>query len=1189
MTGRVSVGHPVDVATGILTNDFQDHLMMGRVPLVLSRHYSGSLRPEQAGLWGPGWSCPFEARLWQDLDGFTLLAEDGESRIHFAGGPESLTARGVLRNLGAFRELSRQGDDYVITSWSPDSGQVSRSIFQRKRAWASWLLVSLQDLTGHGVDVERDGAGRILALRQRRERRGLLFQYDSKGRLTKVSGDWDARKPVVARYAYNATGRLASVTDVQGFSAEYEYDASGRLVREVGKSGGVWSFSYDHLGRCVLATGQGGFDEKRLEIDEPARRTRVTDSRGQVWVYEWNLAGQVEQVSSPLGHVSSQRFDEHGRFVEQTSPGKATHRFEYDERGNRCSVTDPMGATTHFEHDDNHQLVRWVDKAGHAWRRRYDPRARLVEIENPLGDQWSLGWSEEGDMVRLRGPLEESHAFGYGPQGELLWRQDPLGKRYAYRYDERGLPIESVDPLGGVVRREYDARGLLAVVHGPDGSTIRNEYDPAGRLIRTKARDGSVYVYRYSLCSGRWMTVEQPRGTFRYGWENEPALLTEVTNPDGEVARFEYDEDGRLVREVAFDGLETRYELEPSGHASAIHRGEEVTRFIRDALGQVSSVLYADGQEVRFEYSAMGHLVSAKDAQGEVRVSVDALGRAVAESVGDFTVHRAFDALGRLVARSTSLGAETQYEYDVSGRLQVTNLGGQSIHHQHDVLGRETLREWPGGAQMQLGYDAVHRLREQRVQRARVGGVDGPGGRGPPAPAPIIQRRYDYDLGGRLTQLQDVQWGTSRFRYDPAGRLLSAEREGGPSEALEFDRSGNLSALELHALAPEVPRIEASESTWDVRDIAAGGRVLRQGAGTYAYDAQGRTTQVTYAHLDRAAEVWRYEWDARDRLVSVERPDGVTWRYGYDALGRRLSKTGPEGTVGFRWDGERLVHEVDTSGRVIHWEFAHKTLTPVAKREGETTYYFVTDHLGSPRELLAGDGSVAWSGVLSVSGALQQVAVESTSCAVRYPGQWADAESGLLYNRFRYYQPSRMQYLTRDPLLQPSGPGVYDYPDNPLLYVDPWGLLAVTGYSEPDALGRPQGASALITPADIGTGTAANHSIRPPGFEHGNHPYHHQRGHLIGNQLGGDGNHPLNLVTITGGTNHPHMERLEAQVRAHVEAGNYVDLTVTPIYHGNNPVPDAIHYHARDIATGNVIVDERIQNGLHKNYKGCSH
>lgn len=37
-------------------------------------------------------------------------------------------------------------------------------------------------------------------------------------------------------------------------------------------------------------------------------------------------------------------------------------------------------------------------------------------------------------------------------------------------------------------------------------------------------------------------------------------------------------------------------------------------------------------------------------------------------------------------------------------------------------------------------------------------------------------------------------------------------------------------------------------------------------------------------------------------------------------------------------------------------------------------------------------------------------------CPWRFAGQWEDEESGLYYNRFRYYDSEAVQYLTPDPI-----------------------------------------------------------------------------------------------------------------------------------------------------------------------------
>src|SRR5262249_55648402 len=149
----------------------------------------------------------------------------------------------------------------------------------------------------------------------------------------------------------------------------------------------------------------------------------------------------------------------------------------------------------------------------------------------------------------------------------------------------------------------------------------------------------------------------------------------------------------------------------------------------------------------------------------------------------------------------------------------------------------------------------------------------------------------------------------------------------------------------------------------------------------------------------------------------------------------------------------------------------------------------------------------------------------------------------------RYFDPATARWLSPDPLGIAGGNNLFGWNGSPLFQVDPLGLIVETDYSEPSWVGdqpRPTGAEAVITRSDLDTGTDANRNIRPPGFEGGVHPFHHERGHLIANSLGGDGDNPLNLVTLTGGSNHPTMYSSEAQVYALVNAGTDVRIRVTP-------------------------------------------
>ncbi|HYL97687.1 MAG TPA: RHS repeat-associated core domain-containing protein, partial [Blastocatellia bacterium] len=91
-------------------------------------------------------------------------------------------------------------------------------------------------------------------------------------------------------------------------------------------------------------------------------------------------------------------------------------------------------------------------------------------------------------------------------------------------------------------------------------------------------------------------------------------------------------------------------------------------------------------------------------------------------------------------------------------------------------------------------------------------------------------------------------------------------------------------------------------------------------------------------------------------------------------------------------------------------------------------------------ELISGSGKLAWSARLRVFGDLQQQQANETECPIRFQGQWHDDESGLCYNRFRYYEPATGSYLSPDPTGLRGGCRPYGYVHDPLGWIDPSGL-----------------------------------------------------------------------------------------------------------------------------------------------------
>ncbi|HAW7203126.1 TPA: RHS repeat protein [Escherichia coli] len=100
------------------------------------------------------------------------------------------------------------------------------------------------------------------------------------------------------------------------------------------------------------------------------------------------------------------------------------------------------------------------------------------------------------------------------------------------------------------------------------------------------------------------------------------------------------------------------------------------------------------------------------------------------------------------------------------------------------------------------------------------------------------------------------------------------------------------------------------------------------------------------------------------------------------------------------------------------------------------------DHRGLPLALISEDGNTAWSAEYDEWGnQLNEENPHHVYQPYRLPGQQHDEESGLYYNRHRYYDPLQGRYITQDPMGLKGGWNLYQYPLNPLQQIDPMGLL----------------------------------------------------------------------------------------------------------------------------------------------------
>ncbi len=183
-------------------------------------------------------------------------------------------------------------------------------------------------------------------------------------------------------------------------------------------------------------------------------------------------------------------------------------------------------------------------------------------------------------------------------------------------------------------------------------------------------------------------------------------------------------------------------------------------------------------------------------------------------------------------------------------------------------------------------------------------------------------------------------------------------------------------------------------------------------------------------------------------------PDGRQAIYKYDAFGRRIKKTitdksGHQKTTEFLWQGDNLIAETDNKEHYQSYIYEPNSFKPLALIVGRgkehKVYHYQLDHIGTPTDLTDTKGNAVWSAQYLAYGTIYTQHTEEVTNPLRFQGQYFDQETGLHYNRHRYYNPKNGLFTTADPIGLAGGLNNYQYVKNPTGFVDPLGLKNVDG------------------------------------------------------------------------------------------------------------------------------------------------
>ena len=772
---------------------------------------------------------------------------------------------------------------------------------------------------------------------------------------------------------------------------------------------------------------------------------RIIDAEGSIVDREYNQYHQIIRDVSNTGVVTSIDRDEYGTITQIDYGDGTTETITPGAWGEPVRVIGRDGLTTEYE----------LDSAGFITATTYSTGAR-IEYEY----EWRASGLVPLAVIDPQGLVQVTECDN---AGRPLASVDPAGRRSSVIRDVRGLVTEIIDPIGNVTKVEYSPEGWVTKVINPDGSEQTMVYDGEGNQIETIDEVGTRTVVKHTVFDKVQEVLAANGGVTRYTYNTQMEPIA-ITNADGHTWRFEYDLAGNIVKEIDYNGLVTETRRSPDGLRLDTIDGEGTVTTVYDAMGQVTELHEADGV-VKFTRDQYGEVTQITNKWSTVDYHHDEYGRLASETTTLYSGEQSaleyhYSAAGAMNAVTHVLpdGREVTETptYDEHGQLQQMTYGvaGQELASTSfgvDDAGRQSWLS-VGSMVRQFKFDQRDRIISDTVMR--LGGEA--------ATTNIVDRVFSWRADNALTQVtNNVHNSVTDYTVDVLNHVtgvthVGAAQDQKSSESYEFSRAGMVTKLHPDASAKWADDVDSY-----------GGTMPRQvGRTTFTYDKAGRVTQTVTKRLSKKPLVKHFYYGSGTQPVGYEDSDhpGVGWRYLYDGLDRRVGKEQINTATGdvlsrtvFMHYGNELfgeqytvdVNEPHMVGVGALWPVNPITdeilgqIELVPSGSPDSAFYaMISDFAGAPKELVdVTTGGIVGYSKQSLFGKRQWFGGKSSP--LLFAGQYEDAESGWVYNRFRYYNTTFGMYNAQDPLgVGPNVASAQAYVDNPTTWVDAMGLAA---------------------------------------------------------------------------------------------------------------------------------------------------
>ncbi|CAJ7870371.1 ImpA family type VI secretion-associated protein [Burkholderia pseudomallei] len=720
----------------------------------------------------------------------------------------------------------------------------------------------------------------------------------------------------------------------------------------------------------------------------------VTDALGHViTMASYDAAGRVTRMIDSNGTFTDLTYTPRGWLASRTVNGAVT-KFTYTPYGLVASITDPDGIATSYTYDAAHRLTRITDALGNYLQYTLDAAGNVTQEQTfdssgTLHKSLTRTFNTLGQLTQVVDGLNHtvfnaSPSGSYDANGNLVQSADALGIQHKLGYDALNRLVQTIDNYNG---------GDIATAN----TTTTTSLDALDRVTQITDPSNLSTTYPFDGLSNAIGQTSPDSGTTTRTFDAAGNVLTR-TDAKGITATHTYDALNRPLTVSYADVTQAiayyyYYYDEPnsSTHCTSSAPIGRLTRVVENAVTTV------------YCYDAWGHVIQKQQIT----------------SAGTDTVGYSYTAAGRLSGIVYPSATLVSYSRDGDGRIQslsVTPANGTTSTAVSGVtylpFGPITGYTLGNGQAITRTYDANYRLTDLT--------------------SPAFTLHLARDALGEITAIGNAPGAnpaSETYSYDPLQRLTAiTEANGSVLESVTYNPTGD-----------RLSKTGSGLATGSYSYNPGTHQLIATGSAARTVDANGNTMAIT-----QAGTTYGFGYNPRNRLSVVQQNQATVATYTYNANNERIAKTINGASERYAYnEGSQMLGEYGAMNRDYIWLDG----IPVANVDGQgtssTIAYVTADQLGTPRAITNASGTTVWQWAYA-GNAWGEVAPTSNGYTynLRFPGQYADAESGVSDNLHRTFDPNVGGYLQVDPLGYAGGQAsLYAYVgENPMSDVDPDGL-----------------------------------------------------------------------------------------------------------------------------------------------------